>query len=267
MRRGSTFLGILAVVFGVLFLLRGVGILMFDVGALIWPVALLALGAWVILGAATRRQPEAPEEATVALEGAQRAEVRMRHGAGRLQVAGGAPAGLLASGKFGGGVAVRTRLENGTLRVRLRPDEGAWMFFGPWSWGGGGALDWDVQLSREVPLALDLETGASDTKLDLADLRVNDLRLRTGASACEIIMPSSAGTCRARLHAGAASLTVRVPEGVAARIRTRAGLSEISVDTARFPRSADGYQSADYDTAANKADIAVEMGVGSVRVA
>jgi hypothetical protein len=43
-------------------------------------------------------------------------------------------------------------------------------------------------------------------------------------------------------------------------------LSEISVDQNRFPRTGNGYQSADYDTAANKVDILIETGVGSVKV-
>lgn len=40
----------------------------------------------------------------------------------------------------------------------------------------------------------------------------------------------------------------------------------MDVDTRRFPRLGDLYQSPDYETAANKAEIKVEVAVGSVEV-
>jgi hypothetical protein len=61
-------------------------------------------------------------------------------------------------------------------------------------------------------------------------------------------------------------VVVRVPSGVAARIRASGGLADIRVDRDRFPRAGGVYQSADYDTAANKVDIDVEAGVGSVNI-
>ena len=69
-----------------------------------------------------------------------------------------------------------------------------------------------------------------------------------------------------RVESGAASVSIRVPEGVAARIQTKGGLSTIQVDTRRFPQAGDVYQSADYETATNKVDIDVQMGVGSVNI-
>jgi hypothetical protein len=68
------------------------------------------------------------------------------------------------------------------------------------------------------------------------------------------------------VSSGAASVNIRIPQGVAARIRWRGGLSSINVDPSRFPRFGDTYQSPDYDSAANKVDLDVEMGVGSVTV-
>ena len=45
------------------------------------------------------------------------------------------------------------------------------------------------------------------------------------------------------------------------------GLGSTSVDEVRFPRAPGGWASADYDTAAQRTDIAIQGGVGSVRVA
>jgi hypothetical protein len=53
---------------------------------------------------------------------------------------------------------------------------------------------------------------------------------------------------------------------VAARIRSQVGLGSTSVDTVRFPRTPDGWESADFATADRRAEIRVAGGVGSVRI-
>ena len=159
------------------------------------------------------------------------------------------------------------RRDGDTLDIEMHmPSDGFPHFFMPWYWGPGGALDWSFGLNSEIPLSLDLETGASDTRLDLTDLRVTDLRLKTGASATHLTLPANAGHTRVDIGAGAASVNIRVPSAVAARIRVKGGLAGINVDTSRFPRMGDTYQSMGYDTAPNKVDIDIETGVGSVDV-
>jgi len=130
----------------------------------------------------------------------------------------------------------------------------------------GQALGWWFGLNREIPLSLDFRTGAGDTRLDLADLRVTYLRLQTGASATDLTLPGGAGHTRVDIRAGVASVIIRVPSGVAARVRARGALASVSVDRQRFPRAGNVYQSLDYDSAANKADIDIETGVGSISV-
>ena len=121
-------------------------------------------------------------------------------------------------------------------------------------------------LNKEVLLSLDVETGASDTRLDLTDLRVIDLQMKTGASATHLTLPAHAGHTRARISSGVSAVNVRVPSGVAARIRVQSGLAGVSVDRSRFPRSGGVYQSPDYDAAENKAEIHIDTGVGAVDV-
>ena len=80
------------------------------------------------------------------------------------------------------------------------------------------------------------------------------------------VLPRAAGATTVRAESGAASLTIEVPAGVAARIRSRMALGSSQVDEARFPRVGDGYESPDYATAANRVDIDISGGVGSVKV-
>lgn len=267
MRKSTLFWGVILVLVGILLLLNSLGFLAVNVWNLIWPLFLIALGLWMLWGVLVGPRSVEAEDVAIPLEGAGRARVRIHHGAGRLRVGAGAGPGELVTGTFSGGLDYRARRDGDVLDVEMRTPAGIFPHFVmPWNWGPGGMLDWSFGLNSETPLSLDLETGASDTWLDLAGLRVTDLRLQTGASATDLTLPANAGHTRVEIGAGAASVTIRVPSGVAARIRVKAGLAEINVDTRRFPRLGDVYQSANYDTAPNKVDVDVETGVGSVDV-
>ena len=60
-------------------------------------------------------------------------------------------------------------------------------------------------LTSEVPLDLSVATGASRTVLDLGDLRVRNLDLRSGASETRVVLPRAAGVTTVRAEAGAAA--------------------------------------------------------------
>ncbi len=265
MHRGAFFWGGAFVLIGGLLFLRNLGILSFPVGAVLWPAVLILLGLWFLLGIIGPRGTPTAEAVSIPLQGASKATIRVRHGAGQLRVDASANPGAVVSGTFGGGLQQRIRQQGDSIDVDLHPsdDFARWGF--PWNWSGAGAFDWTMGLSRDVILDLDLQTGASQTQMDLSELKISDLRLRTGASETHVTLPA-AGVCRARVQAGAASVVLRVPDGMKARIRMRGGLSDISVDRERFPRSSDGYQSPDFEGAANRIEVDVEMGVGSVRL-
>jgi hypothetical protein len=262
--RGSTFWGIVLVVIGVLFLLNSLGLLAVNAWNLIWPVFLILLGVWFLWGAFGGRGRVRQEQAEIPLQGAARASVRLNHGAGRLNVAAGTGADRLLEGTFGGGLDYRSVREGDALNVRMR-SAGTDLPWGPWSWQPG-ALDWDFRMNDNVPLSLEFETGASESILDFSNLQVTHLALRTGASSTEIMLPSNSGQTRVSIHAGAASVALRVPGSVAARIRVHGGLAGKEIDTNRFPLSGDAYESPDYSTAANKVDIDAEIGAGSIQV-
>jgi hypothetical protein len=136
----------------------------------------------------------------------------------------------------------------------------------PWNWGRWAGFEWTFSLTGEIPLELDVDTGASEASLDLEDLKVTDLRLDTGASSTEITLPAKASFTKVEIDAGVASVRIQIPSGVAARIKTEGGLVGVDVDQSRFPREGGLYQSVDYETAKNKADIDIDIGAGSISV-
>jgi hypothetical protein len=262
---GRYTLALILIVLGVLFLLNNIFPDFSIPWGTLWPVILILIGLGVIIGATRGRRVRVEEN--VALDGAQRARVRLSHGAGRLRVSAGAPSGSsggrLLQGSFGGGVNVDRKRTGDLLEVGLTMDRGGWEhLMGSW---GSGDLDWDVALAPDVPLELVFRTGASDSRLDLAGLQVTDLDLETGASATDVTLPAAART-RAHVTSGAASVVLRVPLGVAARVEGAMGLGKLDVDTARFPKVDSGYQSPDFAEAADRVELRVDGGVGSVTV-
>ncbi|MCI0520014.1 MAG: DUF5668 domain-containing protein [Chloroflexi bacterium] len=262
MFRGRTFWGIVLVLLGGIFLLDNLGILgNISVWNLVWPLFLIALGVRVLWGTFFKGSVQM-EPASLALGGAQRGALRLRHGAGEINVQSGAAAGMLFEGEFGGGLDLKSKREGDTLKARLKLPENAF----PFHWPDNDTLNWRVNLPASIPLDLDVESGASKLAMNLQDLRVESLALKCGASSAEVTLPAAAGTTRMTANAGAASLVVIVPAGVAAVVRTRGGLSSVQVDTTRFAESGGMYRSADYETAQNRVDIEVEMGIGSVTI-
>jgi hypothetical protein len=226
-----------------------------DLIAEYWPWALVILGIWFIIGAVVPTGRGLTETLVLPLGGAPDAGVRIRFGAGNLGTRPSAP-GNLVDGEFVGGVIHRVV---GPGRVELEQDTRYGL---PWI---ERRSDWMVGLTAEVTLDLKIDAGASRAVLDLGGLRVRTLEIQTGASETRVLLPRAAGATTVRAQAGAASLTLEVPTGVAARIRTRMALGSSQVDP-RFPASASGYESPDYATAANRVDIDVQGGVGSLRV-
>ena len=247
------------IVIGVLLLLSTTGLLgqgPIELIAEWWPVALIGLGIWFVIGAIVPSGRGLTETLSLPLAGATEASVRIRYGAGNLATRP-AGEGMLVDGEFGGGVVHRMR---GPGRVELEQDTRYGL---PWL---EHPSNWTVGLTAEIPLDLRVDAGASRAVLDLRDLRVRNVELQTGASEARILLPRAAGITTVRAQTGAASLTIEVPSGVAARIRTRMALGSTQIDQARFPPSSGGYESPDYTTAANRVEIDVQGGVGSLRV-
>ena len=220
------------------------------------PWFLIVLGAWFVLGAILPRGHGPVEQLELGLDGATQAAVRIRFGAGELSARAAAP-GHLVDGRYEGGVDHRVR---GPGQVELTQDT---TYGIPWF---DRRSSWDVGLTAEVPLDLRLDTGASRANLDLGGLRLRSLELKTGASETRVRLPRAAGATNVWVEAGVASVTLEVPPGVAARIRTSVGLGSIQVDQARFPRTTSGYESPDFATATDRIDIDLRGGVGTLRV-
>jgi predicted membrane protein len=260
--RGSLFWGIVLIVLAIFLLARQMGWITGNIFDFFWPAIAVLFGVWLLIGALGRgRGREERYNLAIPRENAAWARVKFDHGAGRLNIHGGAGDTDALSGVFGTEVDHRSKLDGDRLDIRLRNSHQFW------AWYPGQSLDWDVSLNKEILYNLKIDSGASATVLDLTDLKVTNLEVDTGASSTEVSLPANAGTTLVDIDSGAASVKVSVPAGVGARIRVKSGVASVNVDTNRFRRIDNGqYQSDEYDTSANRADITIDAGVGTIEV-
>jgi hypothetical protein len=299
-RRWSVVAPVTLIALGGLLLLNNLGVVPWDVWGTLWrfwPLALVIAGLelllgnrgsalWLLIAAvvavaalaiffATPQQSRGVESGslTQSLQGATQADVSVNFGAGRLTLGALAnPTGdQLAQVNYDGPPGLRPessyRVRNGRGELDLRVERGEqWM---PWPLMAGrpGGAEMHVLLAPGVPTTLKMDAGAAEAHVDLSGLRITQFDLDTGASTTWVRLPEAAGSTRARVKGGASTLTVEVPPNVAADIRFAGGMSTLHVDERRFPAAGpQRYRSPDYDSAQNRVDLVIQVGVATVTV-
>lgn len=259
MNRSQLFWGGALILFGGLMLAGEMGVRLpngASLMSLFWPLLLIGFGAWVLLRVFMRGNVET-ESASIELQGASEARLRINHGAGELRLHGGASSSELLHGTFGGGVDHNASRNGDRLEVRLRPANDFFTF----PFGSRDQFDWDVFLNPTIPTALDMNLGANKSEIDLRDLAITNIRLKAGASDTVITLPAR-GRLKADFEIGAAALTLIVPDGVAIRARASIGAGDFKMDRSRFPSD----ESPDFASAPNAVDIHVKGGAASIRI-
>ena len=260
MRTRNIFWGLLILIIGIVLLMNQL-IPGLELYKYLGGIVLVLIGVWLLLRYFIFQGKNTEEQVQVPLENAREAIITLHHGAGRLLVGAGAKPEILLNGEIVGSFQKEVSRSGEKAFVELKMSEEAW--FGSRFHEG---LDWNLVLNEEIPLSLQIKGGASEIRLNLTNLKVNDLDLQTGANSTVIRLPENAGHTRVRVSTGVSSLKINVPEGVGARIATQGGITSIHVDSRKFPKRGNIYESVDFDKYANKIDMKLESGVGSVEV-
>jgi len=260
MRRGSIFWGGILILLGILFALQAANIIN-DVFGWFWPLFLILLGVAVLVSRFTAPNLSGGEAFSINLEGAAKVALDVDHGAGSVKVMGGAPHGVALSGTQGTTMSFKSHLNGDTLTVDIDAGPSFIPFLGP----EGGS--WVFQLTNEVPVSMKVDGGAASLDFDFTDTKLEFLGVDMGASSLSMKLPANAGRTLVDVESGAASIDITIPQGVAARIRMEQGISTQNIDLARFPEIGGGlYQSPNFDSAENQAEINLEGGANSVTI-
>lgn len=201
------------------------------------------------------------EPITIAAEPtAAAADIRLNMGAAKITVGGGAT--HLVDGTFTSSLTdldTRSTLSGTTQMVDLTMDRSQ-----SWWWGGvKNALDLD--LTKDLPLTLDVNTGATDLNLDLTDVQATDVNIDSGASSIKLTLGDRLDSSRAAINAGASSITMAIPKTVGVTLSLDAAVSRKTLPD--FVKQGDSrYVSTNFAASAKKLDLRITAGASSITV-
>jgi hypothetical protein len=200
----------------------------------------------------------------VSAQGASAAEVRLRMGAGQLNVSGGAEALMEADFRYNAEewrpeVEYEVEGETGLLTVRqparlnLSTDLTTLRY------------EWDVRLTDSMPISLDVDLGAGPSDINLSQVRLVEFVLGMGAGDAQIdVSGDYQNDVRVDVRGGVGKLTLRVPSGIGVVVQVRSGLG--SVVTTGLTRQDDGFVNAALGVSPVTMTVLVAGGVGEINV-
>jgi hypothetical protein len=236
--------------------------------------AIAILGALILyavyVGGPGARPQQAARTETIAqpLNDADRASAQMQFGVGTLNVGAlvdspNLAEGLIEHGRQSRGVKQTVTGTGGHLSYTLSGDAGP---FSCWWPGDRGGERWSIDLTPRIPLDIEVKAGVGDLNLDLSQLAVTKLDVGSGIGDTTVDFPAAAGRTTAVVQAAIGDMTVRIPDGVGAKVTFSKLLASVDVRDPRFVRSGDGYATSDYDTAPNRLDLEIKLVIGSIAI-
>jgi uncharacterized membrane protein len=240
----------------------------------VYVVYLLWIGLFILIFATdwlSWQHAISTREASIPLNGATSAKVRVTASASRLLINAGTMENVLLSGVFGGGLRAQIDRAGELIDVQVSTSkiQGFMSSRFPWAWGTSSPInDWTIGMNSQIPIAFSVELAACEANLELNELRVTELNVKTSVSSMNISLSGQAGQSVVTIEASTASLQIRVPPELEARILHTGKSSHAEIDLDRFLVIEDQreYRSANYDTAENRVDIHVNASLGSIEI-
>lgn len=123
---------------------------------------------------------------------------------------------------------------------------------------------WDVHLSDKLPLEIQMETGAITADLDMSNLQVKNLDVKSGASTFDVRFSDKLDVQKATFSLGASTLRLHVPKGSGIKITNDSGLSSNNFEREGLSRSDKTYTSDNYNSASKKIEITLKTGASTL---
>ena len=125
--------------------------------------------------------------------------------------------------------------------------------------------EWDVRLSQEVPVYITVNCGAGHAQLDLGSFPLRDVEVDMGVGKLDMdLRGDPKQDYNVRIHGGVGEATVRLPSSVGVYAEASGGIGSIEAPNLR--RVGGHWVNDAYDHAKVRVHVAVEGGVGSIRL-
>ncbi|UIR55084.1 DUF5668 domain-containing protein [Sphingobacterium sp. SRCM116780] len=124
-----------------------------------------------------------------------------------------------------------------------------------------------IKLNKNVEWDLNFDVGAIDINADLSPFKIRNLSFDTGASSTKLKLGNPLQDSKIAIDAGASSMEIYIPKGVACQLISEMALSSIDVDDSFHKDDETGhYTTANYHNATAKYDITIDAGITSVSI-
>ncbi|KHE70437.1 toast rack family protein [Halobacillus sp. BBL2006] len=126
---------------------------------------------------------------------------------------------------------------------------------------------WDLQLNKEVPTELSVETGVSDSHLDLRGMNLEDLDVDTGVGDVTLDLSGDWNeSLNVKIDSGVGNTTIYIPKEVGVKIRADKGVGDIHVEDLIVKGDRTYVNKAYEDGADVVMDIDADLGVGDIEI-
>jgi hypothetical protein len=190
---------------------------------------------WVLVAAtlgcaACHMEPAGPdvhENRAIDRDKAERVRVRLNMGAGELRVDSGSD--KLATLDFTYNVPdfkpeVEYRNSSGNGELTVSEPNGTHINF-----HGNTKNEWNIRLSREVPLDITAHFGAGEAHLNLGALDLRNLEVEMGAGEADLDLRGNPKiSYNVHMHGGVGEATIHVPSSVGVEAVATGGIGEIT---------------------------------------
>jgi hypothetical protein len=125
--------------------------------------------------------------------------------------------------------------------------------------------EWDLRLSQEVPLYVNVNCGAGEAQLDLGSLPLRDVTVEMGVGKLDLdLRGEPKRDYNVRIHGGVGEAAVHLPSSAGVYAEASGGIG--SIETPGL-RKVEGHWVNDaYDRAKVRIHVSVEGGVGSIKL-
>jgi len=224
-------------------------------------IAILVLALAALAAACDEPRDVQTERRAVALEGATRAEVRLDMSAGELRVRGADQEALLEGSfeynrdRLRPEIDYRRFEEKGILQVRHARRNSI-----PF---GHVRNRWDLDLSKAVPLDLDIDLGAGQSDLDLRGLKLERLDIDMGVGEMNLdLQGAHERSFHVKIDGGVGSVKIRLPAEVGVRVKVDRGLG--SIDARGLTKREGAWVNEAYGSSPVAIEVDIDAGIGSV---
>lgn len=220
---------------------------------------------------------------SIELGDADAVRVEINMAAGELDVSGGADDLLEASFRYNvAELEPEVAYGDGTLTVRTPGAKGqdiSWWDLDDFRY------EWDLRLSDDVPMEMNVDMGAGSANLELGSLSLTRLGVKTGAGDVTVDLSDSSSLTRfevelgagqvdldltgnwqkdldVNLSGGVGELVLQLPSSVGVRVDIETGIGD--VDTQGLIRNGDGYVNDAYGESDVTLRIDIEAGIGKI---